>query len=106
LDEFCAIPRGYAVTLYPLNAYQILGNDCHDIVISDFNLKDSTGIKFFEYLRSVCPDKTTVLMINYGDIDNVSLAKKNGIHYVIEKPFLMRELIQIVEEAFQSRLTA
>ncbi|MFN2127860.1 MAG: response regulator [Anaerolineales bacterium] len=85
---------------------QILRDDCHDIVISDFDLKDRTGVEFFKSMKSVCSDKTTILMINYGDLDNISGAKKHGIHHVIEKPFLIRELLQIVEEAFQSRLTA
>jgi len=85
---------------------QILGDDCHDIVISDFDLKDTTGEEFFESLKSVCSDKTTVLMVDYGDIDNISEAKKHGIHYIIEKPFLIRELLQIVGEAFQNRMIA
>lgn len=85
---------------------QILDNDCFDVVISDFDLCDCTGIEFFDSLKDICTDKTTVLMITYGDIENHSEAIKHRVRHVIEKPFLFKKLLRIIENVSIHKLLA
>jgi DNA-binding NtrC family response regulator len=60
---------------------------------------DSTGLNFLVSLKNVCPNKTNVLMITYGDLDNISETKNCGIHDIIEKPFPFEELLRIVKNS-------
>jgi DNA-binding NtrC family response regulator len=85
---------------------QILNNKRFDVIISDYDLKDTTGLEFLKSLKSVYPDKTNVLMISYGDVENVSETKDYGIHHVIEKPFLFEELLNIIEGVTKNSLVA
>jgi DNA-binding NtrC family response regulator len=78
---------------------QVLNDDCLDVVISDYELMDSTGLNFLVSLKNVCPNKTNVLMITYGDLDNISETKNCGIHHIIEKPFPFEELLRIVKNS-------
>ena len=75
-----------------------LNDECFDIVICDFDLYDNTGLEFFESIKNICPDRTNILMINYGDLVNISEVKKLNIHHIIEKPFSFETLLRIVEK--------
>jgi DNA-binding NtrC family response regulator len=81
---------------------KILSDECFDIVICDFDLYDYTGLEFFESIKNICPNRTNILMITYGDLVNISEVKKLNIHHIIEKPFPFEELLRIVEGTFKS----
>ena len=55
---------------------KILNDECFDIVICDFDLYDNTGLDFLDSLKNICPNRTNVLMITYGDLVNISEVKK------------------------------
>ena len=90
---------GYSIVVVETarDGSQVLNDDCLDVVISDYELMDSTGLNFLVSLKNVCPNKTNVLMITYGDLDNISETKNCGIHHIIEKPFSFEKLLRIVE---------
>ena len=75
-----------------------LKNECFDIVICDFDLHDGTGVAFFGSAKDACPEKRNILMITYGDLENITHEESRNIHYVIEKPFPFEELLRIVEK--------
>jgi DNA-binding NtrC family response regulator len=77
---------------------KILNVECFDIVICDFDLHDGTGVEFFESAKNICPDRINILMINYGDLVNISEVEKLNIHHIIEKPFSFETLLRIVEK--------
>ena len=81
---------------------KILSDEYFDIVICDFDLYDNTGLEFFESMKNICPNRTNILMITYGDLVNISEVKKLNIHHIIEKPFPFEELLRIVEGTFKS----
>jgi DNA-binding NtrC family response regulator len=77
---------------------ETLKDECFDIVICDFDLHDSTGLEFFKSIKNICPDRTNILMIHYGDLVNISEVKKLNIQHIIEKPFPFETLLRIVEK--------
>ena len=84
-----------------IDGFRILNDECFDIVICDFDLHDSTGLEFFKSIKNICPDRTNILMINYGDLVNISEVKKLNIHHIIEKPFSFETLLRIVEKTLK-----
>jgi DNA-binding response OmpR family regulator len=58
---------GYSIVVVETarDGSQILNDDCLDVVISDYELMDSTGLNFLVSLKNICPNKTNVLMITY-----------------------------------------
>ena len=78
---------------------QTLKNYCFDIVICDFDLDDGTGVEFFVSAKNICPEKKNILMITYGDLENITEKEISNIHHIIEKPFLFEELKKIIEKS-------
>jgi DNA-binding NtrC family response regulator len=89
-----------------IHGQQILDVKCLDVIICDFDLYDGSGMEFLVSIKNVCPEKTTVLMITYGDLDNHSEAVKQGINHVVEKPFLFEKLLRIIENVHKHKLVA
>jgi len=81
-----------------IDGFRILNDECFDIVICDFDLHDSTGLEFLKSIKNICPDRINILMINYGDLVNISEVEKLNIHRIIEKPFTFETLLRIVEK--------
>ena len=78
---------------------ETLKDECFDIVICDFDLYDNTGLEFFESIKNLCPNRTNILMITYGDLVNISEVKKLNIRHIIEKPFPFEELLRIIKNS-------
>lgn len=85
---------------------QILAEENFDVIICDFDLYDGTGKEFLGSLKDTNADKTTVLMVSHGDIENHSDLLDQGIDHVIEKPFLFERLLSIVKDACDQKLVA
>ena len=83
------------------DALETLNDECFDIVICDFDLYDNTGLEFFVSIKSICSDRTNILMTTPGDPVNVYEVKKLNIRHIIEKPFPFEELLRIVEGTFK-----
>ncbi len=86
--------------------FQALHEDGLDVIISDYDLNGTNGLKFFESLKNVYPNKTKVLMITHGDVENVSETAFYGIHHVVEKPFALEEFLSIIGDTQENRLAA
>jgi DNA-binding NtrC family response regulator len=99
---------GYAIIAVDTaeEGFRILHEDGLDVIISDYDLNGTNGLKFFESLKNVCPNKTKVLMITYGDVENVSETAFYGIHHVVEKPFAFEEFLSIIGDTQENRLAA
>jgi two-component system response regulator HydG len=80
-----------------IDGFKALNDECFDIVICDFDLYDRNGVKFFESVKDVCPDKNNILMTTYGDMADIAEEERLNVHHVIEKPFPFEELLQIIK---------
>jgi DNA-binding NtrC family response regulator len=74
-----------------------------DVILLDFRLPDSNDLKLLAALRDTLPRTAIVLMTAYGSPDVVAGALKLGAYRVIGKPFDMRDLEDLVRQAYEAR---
>ncbi len=72
-----------------------------DLVITDLQLPDGSGIDLITHIKSETPDTEVILMTAYGSVDVAIEAIKHGAYYYLEKPFEPDRLFALVERALQ-----
>ncbi len=77
-------------------AVERLNSQTVDIVITDMEMHVMTGEHVLEYVRQEFGSLPVILMS--GNPDNL---KKKGFDGYLEKPFSMRELLTVVENALK-----
>lgn len=63
-----------------------------DIVISDWNMPNKTGIEFLKKLRQMRPTLPFIMVTGRADSNSVQDAVQAGVTGYIRKPFSMQEL--------------
>ena len=66
--------------------------DMIDIIISDWNMPNVTGIDLLKHVRNLHPDIPFLMVTARGDIDSVKEAQVSGVTAYIRKPFSLRDL--------------
>ncbi len=64
----------------------------YDIIIADYRLPGTDGLKFLKMTSSMYPKALKILITAYGNEQMVSEARQIGIQDFIEKPFTTRTL--------------
>jgi len=84
-----------AVFSYSDAVYQINSESGYDILIVDYNLNKNNsknGLEIHDKLKELNPGIKTIMISAYGN----KIIKKNaylkGIHYFLDKPFVLDEL--------------
>jgi DNA-binding NtrC family response regulator len=67
-----------------------------DVVLLDFRLPDSNNLDLLARIRQIAPAATVILMTAFGTPDVTAGALKLGASRVLNKPFNMRDLEDIV----------
>jgi DNA-binding NtrC family response regulator len=70
-----------------------------DLVLLDFRLPDSADLRLLADIRHRAPAVPVVLMTAYATPDVVRGALDLGAYRVVTKPFDVREVIALVDEA-------
>lgn len=74
-----------------------------DVVLLDFRLPDTTDLSLLASLRESAPDSRIILMTAYGTPEVVRGALDLGAFRVVNKPFEMQDVANLVAEAAASR---
>jgi DNA-binding NtrC family response regulator len=74
-----------------------------DVILLDYRLPDSNDLKLLETIRRVVPNSTVIMMTAYGTPAVTEGALKLGVYSVVSKPFEMRDLAPLVQQAYTSR---
>ena len=74
-----------------------LGCNRFDLVISDLNMPGESGFDLFRYVSSQYPEVRFAIMTGYGDSRTKREARSMGVDAYIEKPFALKDLLQIVK---------
>ena len=82
-------------------ALDILRKEPIDLVISDLNLPDQSGLDLLKRVRSEYPDTTFVIVTAYGTIETALEAVKSGAYDYITKPLHADELKALVCRVFE-----
>lgn len=73
-----------------------------DVVLLDFHLPDSKGLKLFEELKSIDSRVPVILITGHGTSELAIEAMKLGVYEYLLKPLELHELRRIVRQAIES----
>lgn len=90
-----------SVSLTGQSARKTLAENNFDILITDLQLPDDSGLELLEYSQQVSPKTKVILMTGYAEVDTAVKAIKKGALDYISKPFRPEELLMIIEEDSQ-----
>lgn len=74
-----------------------------DVILLDYRLPDSKDLKLLATIRGVTPNSLVIMMTAYGTPAVQDGALKLGAYRVVSKPFEMRDLAPLVQQAYKSR---
>ena len=72
---------------------QALEEERFDIIICDFKLPGMDGLEFFKLVGNYQSHILKILISGYGDKELNSKSSRIGVHAFIQKPFLVKQLI-------------
>jgi two-component system, NtrC family, response regulator AtoC len=76
------------------------------VVLLDVRLPDSTDLTLLTYLRLLMSDARIIVMTAHGSPELAQCALDLGAYRVLDKPFGMSELAEIVDQASDSYVAA
>ncbi len=87
-----------SVSLTGENARKLLTEKIFDLLITDLQLPDDSGLDLLEHTQNNYPKTKVILMTSYAEVDTAVKAIKKGALDYISKPFRPEELLMIIEE--------
>ncbi|WP_125702154.1 response regulator [Lacticaseibacillus daqingensis] len=66
--------------------------DVIDLVITDINMPELSGIDLIGALQAITPNLTFIILTGYGTLDYAKQAMRLGVKYFLQKPILGNEL--------------
>jgi response regulator RpfG family c-di-GMP phosphodiesterase len=94
--------RGYRIlgATDPLEALKILDSEQVDLVISDIDMPQMTGLELVAQIRRVRPEVVRILLTGRGTLDSALRAINDGeVHRFLTKPWSDEELRSTIEHA-------
>jgi DNA-binding NtrC family response regulator len=74
-----------------------------DVILLDYRLPDSSDLRLLETIRRVAPKSPVIMMTAYGTREMQDGALALGAHRVLSKPIDIKDLIPLVEEAYERK---
>jgi DNA-binding NtrC family response regulator len=72
-----------------------------DLIITDLKMPELDGIELTRRLKKKNPSQHIIVMTAYGNIDSYFEVMNLGSFDYIHKPFTVKELLRIVNKAFE-----
>jgi DNA-binding NtrC family response regulator len=107
LRLFCSIKLPYVQADFescPKAALQKFSQRTYSLVISDEDLGSTIpGHILLKQLKQLSPNTQRVILTAFSNLEEMrSVAKLNGITYVLGKPFKQDELVNVIEKSLQA----
>jgi two-component system response regulator PilR (NtrC family) len=83
-----------------------LENDDIDVVISDMQMGEKSGLDLLHEAREVSPETVVIMITAFASTDSAIAAMKEGAYDYITKPFKVDEIRVVVEKALEKKLLA
>ncbi len=97
--------EGYEVTICEdgAKAKEILSKKTFDLVISDLQMPNVTGIELLKTIRETSPDLVFIMMTAFGTLENAVEAMKLGAYDYLTKPCKIDEVRIVVQNALRAQ---
>ncbi len=97
--------HGYAVNPVPNGeeGLERIRTFKHDAVITDFRMRGLSGLELVQKLHEEKPDLPIIIMTGYGKSEEILEATKEGAEAYLLKPFVIYELLLMVEKALMKK---
>ncbi len=97
--------EGYEVTTAEdgLKAKEILSKKSFDMVISDMQMPNVTGIELLKYVKDSYPDIVFMMITAFGTTETAVEAMKMGAYDYVTKPFKIDEVRLNIHNALRSK---
>ncbi len=97
--------EGYEVTLAEdgLKAKETLAKKSFDMVISDLQMPNMTGMELLKHAKDTSPDLVFMLITAFGTTETAVEAMKMGAYDYITKPFKIDEVRLNIQNALRSK---
>ena len=73
-----------------------------DLVLLDYRLGDSDGLRILKEIRRRDPDVPVILLTAYADVETAVEVMKEGAYHYAAKPFSLDEIVLLVEKALDT----
>ncbi|HEY1343129.1 MAG TPA: sigma-54 dependent transcriptional regulator, partial [Bryobacteraceae bacterium] len=90
-----------SVAIDVAEALEILRREPQDLVISDLNLPDSSGLELLKRVRAEYPETTVVIVTAFGTIETAIEAIRCGAYDYVTKPVHPEELRALVKRVLE-----
>ncbi len=88
------------------SALVALDSDDFDLVISDIQMPDRSGLDLLRALRQAQPDIVAIMITAFATTETALAAMKEGAYDYITKPFKVDEIKLVVKKALEKKLLA
>ena len=106
LRSFLTLETDYELLTFdsPLKALESIRENRIDLVISDYLMREMTGIEFRLEVKKLQPCATRVLLTGYADKENAIRAiNEVNLYQYIEKPWNNEDLKLIIQNGLERR---
>ncbi|MBW2315916.1 MAG: sigma-54-dependent Fis family transcriptional regulator [Deltaproteobacteria bacterium] len=86
------------------SALVAIENDDFDLVVSDIQLPERSGLELLREARAISPETVFVMITAYASTETAVEAMREGAYDYITKPFKVEEIRLTVEKALEKRL--
>lgn len=97
--------EGYEITtaVDGLNAKEILSKKSFDMIISDMQMPNMTGIELLKHVKDTYPDLVFMIITAFGTTETAVEAMKMGAYDYVTKPFKIDEVRMNIANALRSQ---
>ncbi len=81
-----------------------LDNDDFDVIISDIQMPERSGIDLLHSARDVSPEAVVIMITAFASTETAISAMKEGAYDYVTKPFKVDELRMVVDKALEKKL--
>lgn len=98
------IPHLEVITFYSsLQAVEYLLNNKIDVLLTDINMPQLSGLELINQVHSLQPDMRIIILTGYGSLEYATEAMKYGVRYFLQKPCMPKQLLDALNEVIKER---
>src|SRR4051812_35708943 len=83
------------------NALELLKKSSVDLIISDIQMPEMSGLQFLQTVREADPEMIFIMITAFGSTETAVEAMKLGAFDYLQKPFKIDEVKIIIREALE-----